>query len=370
MLDEQLERFRSEMSAPWDHLRERRVLREIERRLEERGARRRARRRAAVVAIPVSLSFAALAVAYFMGVDSGKTRAVVAPPVAVLKSGATGDAATAPERGGAVFEVVDSRVLGDGTVLELSRGAHVELRAESVKRVEIAQSEGRVRYRVTPQGGRPFVVVARGVLVQVKGTVFVVAVDGGKVSVKVERGLVHVAAKSGDVELGVGDELNTSADEGTQVEGPADAAPPPDPVPRPRASRGEGTSTGAAGAAASVGALLDRADAERRSGDLDSAAATLHLVVGRYPNDPRGPLAWFTLGKVERARDRAAVSAKAFHTAFSLAPAGPLGEDALAEEAAAWSASGDVAEARASAEQYLRRFPNGTHAIRMQRILE
>jgi transmembrane sensor len=93
-------------------------------------------------------------------------------------------------------------------------------------------------------------------------------------------------------------------------------------------------------------------------------------VLGRYPDDRRAALAWFTLGKVERGRDRAADGATAFRTSFALAPDGPLGEDALAEEAAAWAAAGEPAEARATAEQYLRRFPNGTHAARMQHIVE
>jgi transmembrane sensor len=103
---------------------------------------------------------------------------------------------------------------------------------------------------------------------------------------------------------------------------------------------------------------------------LSSAAGTLREFVTRYPGDRRVALAWFTLGKVERARDRAAAGAQAFHKSFSLAPDGPLGEDALAEEAAAWAAANDGAEARTVAEQYLQRFPNGTHGARMLRIRE
>jgi transmembrane sensor len=119
-----------------------------------------------------------------------------------------------------------------------------------------------------------------------------------------------------------------------------------------------------------VGALLERADAERTAGDLAAAAATLREVVTRHPKDPRAALGWFTLGKVERTRARPVVAARAFRTSFWLAPDGPLAEDALAEEAAAWAAANDSAEMRETVEKYLRRFPNGTHAARVRHLLE
>jgi transmembrane sensor len=122
--------------------------------------------------------------------------------------------------------------------------------------------------------------------------------------------------------------------------------------------------------ATSVSALLERADAERTAGDLEAAAATLREVVTRHPKDPRAALGWFTLGKVERTRARPVVAARAFRTSFWLAPDGPLAEDALAEEAAAWAAAHDPAEMREAVERYLRRFPNGTHAARVRHLLE
>jgi TolA-binding protein len=116
--------------------------------------------------------------------------------------------------------------------------------------------------------------------------------------------------------------------------------------------------------------LLDRADDLRRAGDLAAAAATLRSFVSRYPNDRRAALGWFTLAKVERARGRPAPSAAAFRKSFALAPNGPLAEDALAEEAAAWAAADNMTEARAAAARYLHLFPSGTHSLRMQSIVE
>jgi transmembrane sensor len=357
MLNEDIERRCRQLMPPWDPLRERRVLREIERSLERRQARRKTIRRFAVAA-SVLLIAAAPSVTYLVALEFGARRPTERPiaPVQV----ATSQLVPAPAQPAASFDVFESRRLADGTNLDLSRNARLDVLSDSKRSVEVAQSAGYVRYSVPPLPGRSFLVVARGVRVQVKGTRFVVGVNSDKVSVKVEKGLVQVAANSGEVELGVGDELSTWANDAVQL----DASTPANGMPPARTSRAP------AGSFPSADALLERADAERRSGDLAAAAATLRSVLGRYPDDRRAALAWFTLGKVERGRDRAADGATAFRTSFALAPDGPLGEDALAEEAAAWAAAGEPAEARATAEQYLRRFPNGTHAARMQHIVE
>ncbi|MDP9148566.1 MAG: FecR family protein, partial [Myxococcota bacterium] len=205
MLDGRIAEFRQHTTPPWDNLRERRVLREIERRLGPRRAIEPSRRRALVVAVPLSLTVAALLTAYFVGLDFGKRRASAsggfAGPAAAIS-------ATTPPgpQGASAAPPGDVRLLADGTRLELSRGARLEVWTDSRTNIELAQDEGRVRYRVPPVPGRSFVVFARGVQVHVKGTIFVVDVDSSKVSVQVEQGLVRVAASSGQVELGVGDE--------------------------------------------------------------------------------------------------------------------------------------------------------------------
>ena len=362
MLDDLIESFRRRMEPRWDPLRERRIRLGVERGLEQRTVLRNARRRTLAVAIPLSLSVAALAVAYVVGVNSGNRTAPKGQDPARTVAAATNQPAAKQTATAAVEE---SRVMADGSRLELSRSAKIDVRNESPKRVELAQSEGRVHYQVTHVPGRTFVVAARGVQVQVKGTVFVVDIESGKVSVSVEEGRVRVAASSGEVELGAGDELSTPVDQEMPADTAGEAAPAAaGPTARPRAPRSEAASS------PSASALLERADAERLSGDLAAAAATLRELLGRYPGDRRAALASFTLGKVERARDRAAEAAKAFQTSFSLAPDGSVAEDALAEEAVAWAAANNPAAARAAAELYTRRFPVGTHAGRMQRILE
>jgi TolA-binding protein len=105
-------------------------------------------------------------------------------------------------------------------------------------------------------------------------------------------------------------------------------------------------------------------------GDFASAADTLRDFLKRHPRDRRAALAWFTLGKVELARDRATSAAAAFRQCFSQARDATLVEDAIAEEAAAWQAAGNLAEAQAVAQQYVGQFPQGAHIARMRRILQ
>jgi transmembrane sensor len=71
-------------------------------------------------------------------------------------------------------------------------------------------------------------------------------------------------------------------------------------------------------------------------------------------------LAAFTLGRVlleELGQPNEA--AAAFARAEALAPRGALAQDAIAREVEAWSRAGEVSRARARAEEYLRRYPEG-----------
>ena len=107
--------------------------------------------------------------------------------------------------------------------------------------------------------------------------------------------------------------------------------------------------------------LMLAADVARLSHHPEKALAPLQLLSTNYANDPRAPLAAFTLGRVlldDLGRPREA--GRAFSRAIELAPNGPLVEDIIAREVEAWSRAGDLVRARARAEEYLARFPRGT----------
>jgi transmembrane sensor len=113
--------------------------------------------------------------------------------------------------------------------------------------------------------------------------------------------------------------------------------------------------------------LLLAGDVARLSGHADAAVAQLSRAMARHPDDPRAPLAAFTLGRVQlEDLGSPREAAHAFARARELAPGGPLAEDALAREVEAWSRAGETETARARALAYTRRYPDGhrTHAVR------
>jgi transmembrane sensor len=116
--------------------------------------------------------------------------------------------------------------------------------------------------------------------------------------------------------------------------------------------------------------LMLAADVARLSGHPEQAVSPLRKLCQRHASDRRAPVAAFTLGRVllddlGRPSDAAA----AFEKARVLWPTGPLAEDALAREADAWQRAGRLELARAIAEQYLARYPQGRHASSLQRVL-
>jgi transmembrane sensor len=88
-----------------------------------------------------------------------------------------------------------------------------------------------------------------------------------------------------------------------------------------------------------------------------------------HPQDPRAPLAAFTLGRLLlNELDRPREAAAAFHEAQVRAPRGQFAEDALAREVEAWKQAGESARSRAAAETYLERYPVGRHVRRVKAL--
>jgi transmembrane sensor len=115
--------------------------------------------------------------------------------------------------------------------------------------------------------------------------------------------------------------------------------------------------------------LLLAADVMRLSHHPAEAVDPLERVVRVHADDPRAPLAAFTLGRVlldELGQPKAA--AAAFAKVQLLAPDGQLTQDALAREAEAWSRAGDMNQARARAREYVARFPEGFHLKSVRRF--
>jgi transmembrane sensor len=354
-------RIVGQMHVPWDDLRERRVLGKVEAKLAERRAMRRRRPWLVAAGLGGGLFVAAAAVLAVLALrPAGEEPAIAVAELPVPSP----QVLTADE---------SALTLPDGSRAQMLGGARVDVAVQSAELVQLVQRSGVVRYEVTPNPDRRFVVDADGVEVRVIGTVFTVSLGEDDVRVAVERGRVEVAGTDRVSELGAGDELKLDRavpvdepivldddvvieiePEGGQSkprEKPAGRAPPQHETP-------------------SAKELLDRADAARMRGRLGEAAEALSELVRRYPRDPLAYSSSFQLGKVQRSRGQHAAAAAAFTACHRRAPSGALAEDARAEAAVSWLAAGKKDRAAAAAQAYLDRYASGAHRARMQRILD
>lgn len=137
--------------------------------LAKPAARPRWRRPAIVTALAAALVLAAGAL---------WLRPTATPPGLTVAHGETGG--------------YERRVLDDGSVAELNRGAEIEVNYTAGER-RVVLRRGEAHFTVEKNPARPFVVHARGVAVRAVGTAFNVRVDSASVEVLVTEGKVQVA---------------------------------------------------------------------------------------------------------------------------------------------------------------------------------
>jgi transmembrane sensor len=387
-LAEQIAAARTHVHAGWDEGRARRVLGQVERARSRRTALRAG---GAVLAVAAA---AAAAVVVVLEVRPGRAPA----------GGVVDQAFLAPVQ------------LSDGsTAVPTGAGARMRVRAEPERDVFVLTSGG-ARVDVA----RAVRVEAGGAAVESRsaGARFVVEYEAGLVRVAAYRGDARVLFEATETFVRQG-EVQTFAAHGELAVPPAGVGPGPCPAgekcswsepreaapswersgpqgtavaedraerpgvndrkvaapsaapSRPRAPElaPAGTGVPAAGGAIQAPArdraseAFELADAARRENRPRDAIAPLRSIVERFPADPRAPLAAFTLGRVLLDDlGKPADAAAAFAEARTLAPAGPLAEDALAREVESWAAAGDAVRARAAAEKYGKLYPGGRRA--------
>jgi hypothetical protein len=253
------------------------------------------------------------------------------------------------------------------------RDASTELSVveDSPTNVRIKLSRGRGHFEITPRAERVFSVMAAGVDVTVLGTVFDVEVVADRVGVEVQRGSVRVDWKLGAAELTAGqsgwfpplvvDDSRQARDDAGERRNAAPRAPEP-----PAAAS---SSADAGAPIESAQALLKQADAARARGDAALGAQLLRRILREHAKDPRASLAALTLGRLLlRELHRPAEAAAAFEQVELRAPGSPFAEDALAHQAEAWQAAGQVEKSRRLAAAYLNRYPAGRHARHMRAL--
>ncbi|HEY3665572.1 MAG TPA: FecR domain-containing protein [Polyangiaceae bacterium] len=284
----------------------------------------------------------------------------------------------------AASTVVGAVHYADGSVAELGpTGGVVHLDRQEAELVSSTVVSGRARFDVVSNHARTFEVHAGDVTVRVLGTAFVVERSGTGAHVSVERGRVRVSWPGGEAVLGVGETGEFPPVVAAAAFADASASPvsveslPLAPhVWRDLAHHGRYVQAFAAlrqtpnDVRDEPQDLLLAADVARLSSHPAQAVAPLRKVSQLYPKDPRAPVAAFTLGRVLLDDlGRASEAASAFALAESLWPSGPLAGDALAREVEALKRSGQMPQARAIAEKYVTRHPDGRHAAALRAML-
>jgi transmembrane sensor len=320
-------------------------------------SRRRVRRRAAGWAIATALA-AAITVPWLASTDDDAPpqQAPLVSLVHVVPPPSPDAAVPAPAPTGLA--------LGDGSVVTaIDPASSLVARSVTAREVTVALVRGEARFEVPDRDDRRFVALLGLIAVETHGGAFRANVKPRRIEVVAERG--RVVVQSDHRVIAVGETTTfTFPLEPPQRDAPE---PPRDPHEAWRDAASRGDYAAAWEALDRTRASIDRMDDLLLAGDVarlsgHAAAAVPRLVraMTLHPDDPRAPLAAFTLARVhleELGAPREA--ARAFARARELAPNGPLAEDALAREVEAWSRAGETETAHARAVEYTQRYPAG-----------
>ena len=302
-----------------------------------------------------------------------------------------------PVRAPAAAVAATQRTIGfvDGSrALLLDATASVVVERTSDTAIDVRLPAGRARFEVVARKARTFRVMCDSVVVQVLGTGFELIRDGARTHVRVLHGRVAVTWPDGAIELGAGEAGWFPASD-TDMRQPAPAteasaeattdAPAGQTRTEPERARTAGWRQQAeqgdfqkayqmlarqpARLSDDVEELLLAADAARLSGHAVEAVPYLQRVVQRHADDPRAPLAAFTLGGVlmnQLGRPREA--AASYARARAMSPRSALSQDALARQVEAAHRAADGSAARALALEYLDRYPRGRRVQAVRRF--
>lgn len=312
------------------------------------------------------------------GGNAGKATAVE-----VINASQSGQTNAAPT---GLDQPVRHLSLPDGSSVQLlDDQAHVTVSESGPRRITLRLNAGHARFRVTHRPKRRFRVLAGSIAVEVLGTTFSVSRELERASVAVQEGRVVVRVGEQSVELQAGEakwfptRRQVDADEAqswsTALREQGERKRNRPSSWRRHAEQGDFKRAFALlrqeefVVAPKVAELMLAADAARLSGHPQAAVPYLRKVVEQHPDDPRAPLAAFTLGGVLMnqlglPREAGIAYAKARAGTRSAA----LSQDALARQVEAAHRAGDETLARQLAERYVSEYPRGRRLRAVRRF--
>jgi TolA-binding protein len=296
----------------------------------------------------------------------------------------------------------------DGSSILLAPDARGRLVTDTAF-VRFELTAGRASFDVTPGQKRTWTITAGKNEVRVVGTRFVVSYSASQAfEVDVERGIVSVRVpeRNASVELKAGDRLRGAPGRMEVAHASAKALPPPPPEPEraPESERATSPEPPAsalpdARPAPSVGSppnpewrnryqdgkyadslallradgvterlnelpprtLAEVADAARLGGDLELAARALSVLMRRFPSAPEARDGQFLLGRVHALRGDQKSAIQAFEGYLKPGRSSQYANEAVGRLMELYSAQGSDERARAMAERYLERAPDGPY---------
>ena len=292
----------------------------------------------------------------------------------------------------------------DGTTVLLApdtRGAVAEVTSDGAR---VAVARGAAVVSVVPKPTAkwifdvgPFALVANGTRFEASWEpsreLFVLSVQDGSVRVsgpRIEGERTYVAGQQLRIALAIDGEL---VQDETPVPPPPppsaaptsvpSAAPPRAPAPRsPDASWRELAADGryaealsaalptfdATCGSASATDVVALADTARLGGDAARARKAYRAVRTRFPGTPSAALAAFSLGRMASQEGSDSEAALHFETYLREAPGDRLAREALGRAMESRDRTGDKAAARAHADEYVAKYPDGPHAKLARKI--
>ena len=256
--------------------------------------------------------------------------------------------------------------LADGSTIDAAPHTHLQLRASGKREKRFALRQGSANFHVAKNPARDFIVEAGGATVRVIGTRFTVIRehDAGRehIEVRVQEGHVEVTAAGQERHLYAGDRWSVTEEHtpAPTVEQLTDEASDEAASRKRRRKRRRRATTPKQPDAAE---WFERATSQRRAGDLKGAADAYQQLLKHHPQDSRGPLAAFELGRLQMDQlgaPRAAI--RSLRTALRKSPSSPFREDAMARLVHAHDAVGDASGCRTARAAYLARYPAGRYA--------